>query len=248
MFLPRSLAKCALQTPHSGVVDSMPASPQAPAVPRIQPSIAAGNLLRLEDEVRALEKAEADGIHFDCMDGHFVPLLTIGVPFLEQMRACTRLHLDVHIMVTNPDAVFEQYLDAGADTLTFHPETAKHGHRLCTAIRARGKRAGLALNPGTSWRVVEPLLPFVDQVTVMAVNPGYSRQAHIPEMAAKVQELAAHARAKGLVFDIQVDGGVNESNAAHLVRCGATVLVAGGAVLGKPDYGAAIRALRAERQ
>ncbi|MCA2961484.1 MAG: ribulose-phosphate 3-epimerase [Silvanigrellales bacterium] len=225
----------------------MPASPQAPGAVRIQPSIAAGNLLRLEDEVRALEKGGADGIHFDCMDGHFVPLLTIGVPFLEQMRACTRLHLDVHIMVTNPDAVFEQYLAAGADTLTFHPEVALHAHRLCTAIRARGKRAGLALNPGTSWRFVESLLPFVDQITIMAVNPGFSRQAHIPEMAEKVRELASHAKAKNLVFDIQVDGGVNEGNAALLAQHGATVLVAGGAVLGKPDYGAAIRALRAER-
>jgi ribulose-phosphate 3-epimerase len=209
--------------------------------------LAAGNLLRLEDEIRALERAGADGIHFDCMDGHYVPLLTIGVPVLEQARKATALHLDVHIMVSNPDAVFEAYLEAGADTLSFHPEVALHAHRMLGAIRQRGRRAGLALNPGTSWRAVEALLPFVDQVTVMAVNPGYSRQVHIPEMADKVRDLATHARNQGLRFDIQVDGGVNAGNAARLVAHGATVLVAGGAVMGTPDYAAAIGALRAER-
>lgn len=211
---------------------------------QISPSIAAGNLLRLEDEVRALEKSGADSIHFDCMDGHFVPLLTIGVPFLEQMRAITRMHLDVHIMVTNPDAAFAEYLAAGADTLTFHPEVSFHAHRICNAIREKGKRAGVALNPSTHWQTIEYLLPSLDQVTVMAVNPGYSRQAHIPEMAHKVAALSDFCRTRGLVVDIQVDGGVNPGNARHLVESGATVLVAGGAVMGKPDYGAAVRALR----
>ena len=211
---------------------------------RIAPSLAAGNLLRLEDEIRALEKGGADAIHFDCMDGHYVPLLTLGVPFLQATRAITKLPLDVHIMVSNPDEVFEQYLDAGADTLSFHPEVALHAHRIATAIRARGKRAGVALNPATHWRSVEFLLPTLDQVTIMAVNPGFSRQAHIPGMAVKVQELAEHCRALGLAVDILVDGGVNPENARHLVACGASVLVAGGAVMGKPDYKAAIDALR----
>lgn len=211
---------------------------------QISPSIAAGNLMRLEDEVRRLESGKADSIHFDCMDGHFVPLLTIGVPFLEQMRAVTRLHLDVHIMVTNPDAVFEDYLNAGADTLTFHPEVAVHAHRLCVKIRDAGKRAGVALNPATHWKTIEYLLPVLDQVTVMTVNPGFSRQPHLPEMHGKIEELSAHIRARGLRVDIQVDGGVNAENAAALVSKGATVLVAGGAVFNHPDYGAAIMALR----
>jgi len=220
----------------------MPSLPPRPV--RIAPSIAAGNLMRLEDELRALEKAGADAIHFDCMDGHFVPLLTIGVPFLEQMRALTKLPLDVHIMVSNPDAVFEQYLEAGADVLSFHPEAALHAHRMATAIRSKGKRAGVALNPSTHWREIEYLLPVLDQVTVMAVNPGFSRQAHIPEMAGKVRELTEYCRTRGLAVDIQVDGGVNPGNARHLVESGANILVAGGAVLGKPDYRAAIDALR----
>jgi ribulose-phosphate 3-epimerase len=211
---------------------------------QISPSIAAGNLMQLGAEVQKLEQAGVDSIHFDVMDGHFVPLLTIGVPFLEQMRRITKLHLDVHIMVTNPDSVFEDYLSAGADTLTFHAEMALQAFRICTKIREKGKRAGVALNPGTSWQSIEFLLPTLDQVTVMTVNPGFSRQPHIPEMHAKIRNLSEFCRQKNYKIDIQVDGGVNPDNAGHLVNLGATVLVAGGAVFGKSDYGAAIAALR----
>ena len=212
---------------------------------KISPSIAAGNVLRLHEEVEKIEASGADAIHFDAMDGHFVPLLTLGVPFLEAMRKITKLHLDVHIMVTNPDQVAEQYLAAGADTLTFHPEMSFHSHRLCTQIRAAGKRAGLALNPGTPWQNLLPLLPFVDQITIMAVNPGYSRQPHIPEMAAKIASLSEHLKSQGLAVEIQVDGGVNTSNVLNLVQSGATHLVAGGAVMGSVDYRKAVTALRA---
>ena len=211
---------------------------------QISPSIATGNLMRLGDEVQKLEQAGADSIHFDVMDGHYVPLLTIGVPFLEQMRKITKLPLDVHIMVTNPDEVFEDYLNAGANTLSFHAEVARHPHRMCAKIRELGARAGVALNPGTHWRDIEFLLPTLDQVTVMTVNPGYSRQAHIPEMHAKISELAQFCKQKNYAIDIQVDGGVNPSNAGLLVKLGATVLVAGGAVFNNSDYGAAIAALR----
>lgn len=215
---------------------------------QISPSIAAGNLMRLADEVKKLEDGGADSIHFDVMDGHFVPLLTIGVPFLEQMRKITQLHLDVHIMVTNPDSVFEHYLDAGADTLTFHIETALHAHRLCAKIRERGKRAGISLNPATHWRAVEFVLPLVDQITIMAVNPGFSRQSHIPTMQRKVAELAAYCKEQGLTPDIQVDGGVNPDNAGILARAGANILVAGGAVFNHLDYGAAIAGLKKAAQ
>jgi ribulose-phosphate 3-epimerase len=211
---------------------------------QISPSIAAGNLMRLEEEVRKLESGGADSIHFDCMDGHFVPLLTLGVPLLEQVRAITSLSLDVHIMVSNPEAVWEDYIRAGADTLTFHPEVARHAHRLCQAIRDKGKRSGVALNPGTPWQSIQWLLPVLDQVTVMAVNPGYSRQPHIPEMSQKVAELVQHCQREDFKIDIQVDGGVNPENARGLIAKGASVLVAGGAVMGKPDYRTAINALR----
>jgi ribulose-phosphate 3-epimerase len=211
---------------------------------KISPSVAAGNLLNLQEEVDKISDSGADAIHFDAMDGHFVPLLTLGVPFLTAIRNITNLHLDVHIMVTNPEQVAQQYLDAGADTLTFHPEMALHSHRLCTQIKSAGRQVGVALNPGTPWQSLLALLPFVDQVTVMAVNPGYSRQAHIAEMALKVFELSQHLIAHSLKVEIQVDGGVNIENIAKLVQSGASHFVAGGAVMGTPDYTKAISDLR----
>ena len=215
---------------------------------KISPSLAAGNLLNLEQEVAKLEQGGADAIHFDCMDGHFVPLLTIGVPVLEQVRKVTKLHLDVHIMVTNPDVVWKDYVDAGADTLIFPAESALHAHRLCQNIHASGRRAGVALNPATHWRHIQYLLPFVDQVTVMAVNPGYSRQQHIASMIAKVQALHEHAQSQKLTYEIQVDGGVNEHNVRSLFLAGADSVVAGGAVMSHPvfgpDFGSAIRKLK----
>jgi ribulose-phosphate 3-epimerase len=214
------------------------------ATPLISPSIATGDLMRLAEEIKKLELAGADQIHVDCMDGHFVPFLTIGVPVLEQMRKITQLPLDVHIMVNNTDAVFEHYLAAGADTLTFQIETATHAHRICAKIREKGKRAGVALNPSTHWRDIEYLLPSLDQVTVMAVNPGFSRQAHIPSMARKVKEIAEFCTKAGLRVDIQVDGGVNTENARELFTSGARNLVAGGAVFNHEDYAQAIFSLR----
>ena len=145
----------------------------------IAPSLAAGNLLRLQDEISALETAGADALHFDVMDGHFVPLLTIGVPFLEQTRAFTKIPLDVHIMVSNPDEVAKDYINAGADSLTFPIESARHSRRIIDQIQDAGRKAGVAINPGTPWQNAIALLPVLDKVTIMGVNPGYSRQKHI---------------------------------------------------------------------
>lgn len=211
---------------------------------KIAPSIAAARLLYLADEVRKLEEAKVDAIHFDVMDGHFVPLLTIGVPFLEQIRAVTNLHLDVHIMVTNPDDVLDDYLNAGADTLSFHIETAQHAHRLCTRIKQAGRRAGIALNPSTHWQNIEFLLPELDQVTIMTVNPGYSRQQHLISMHNKIRDFANFCRDQNYAIDICVDGGVNLGNAGTLAQLGATMLVAGGAVFNGGDTVEAVEALR----
>ncbi len=210
----------------------------------IAPSLAAGNLLRLEDEVRNLEQGGADAIHFDVMDGHFVPLLTIGVPFLEAVRNITKLPLDVHIMVKNPDAVAQHYLNAGADILTFPIETATHAHRLCQQIRGAGRKAGVVLNPSTHWNTVEFLLPSLDQITLMTVNPGYSRQAHIAEVHTKIKALAEHCKQHFPHIVLQVDGGVNLSNIGALAKLGATNFVTGGAVMGQPNYKKTIDALR----
>ncbi|MEY4064810.1 MAG: hypothetical protein RIR26_1018 [Pseudomonadota bacterium] len=211
---------------------------------KIAPSIAAGRLLHLADEVKNLENAKVDAIHFDVMDGHFVPLLTIGVPFLEQIRSVTNLHLDVHIMVTNPDDVLDDYLNAGADTLSFHIEAARHAHRLCTKIKQAGKRAGIALNPSTHWQNIEFLLPELDQVTIMTVNPGYSRQSHLTTMHNKIRDFANFCRAQNYAIDICVDGGVNLGNAGTLAQLGATMLVAGGAVFNGGNTVDAVQALR----
>lgn len=211
---------------------------------KIAPSIAAGRILHLAEEVKALELAQVDAIHFDVMDGHFVPLLTLGVPFLEQIRKVTDLHLDVHIMVSNPDDVLEDYLNAGADTLSFHIEAARHAHRLCTKIRQAGRRAGVALNPSTHWQNIEFLLPEIDQVTLMTVNPGYSRQSHLSSMHSKIRDFANFCRDQNYAIDICIDGGVNLGNAATLANLGATMLVAGGAVFNGGDTTEAVRALR----
>lgn len=198
-------------------------------------------------ELHALEKAGADAVHFDVMDGHFVPLLTLGVPILEQARKITTLPLDVHIMVSNPEAVAEHYLAAGANTLTVPLESTTHPHRLLNMIRQSGCKAGLALNPGTPWQNVTALLEDLDKVVIMGVNPGYSRQTHIPATARKVASLAAFCRQENLTHvTIQVDGGVNVENIASLFNAGARDFVAGGAVFAGPpeSYARAIENLR----
>jgi len=207
---------------------------------KVFPSIAAGNLMQLENEVRKLEVSGADGIHFDVMDGHFVPLLTIGVPFIEQMRAITKAVLDVHIMVSNPDLVYQDYLNAGADILCFHPEVAKHAHRICTKIKESGKQAGVALNPATHWNTIEYLLPCVDVITVMTVNPGFSRQPHLPDMHPKIAALSDFRLKNKLNFKIQVDGGVTAENAFALAQLGVDSVVAGGAVFNHDNYHEAV--------
>lgn len=211
---------------------------------RVSPSISAGNLMRLEDEVRKLEASGADSIHFDVMDGHFVPLLTIGIPFIEQMRKITNLHIDVHIMLTNPDYVFQDYLNAGADTLSFHQEVAIHPHRICSKIKEAGKRAGVALNPSTHWNTIEFLLPILDQVTIMSVNPGFSRQAHLTIVHKKIFELAKFRRENNLNFDIMVDGGVSPDNVNKLAQLGTDIVVAGGAVFNHENYKEAIAKIK----
>ena len=207
---------------------------------KVSPSIAAANLMRLEEEVKKIEISGADSIHFDVMDGHFVPLLTIGIPFIEQMRKITKMHIDVHIMVTNPDQVFQNYIDAGADTLSFHQETALHPHRICMKIKESGLKAGIALNPSTHWNTIEYLLPVLDQVTIMSVNPGFSRQAHLSTVHKKIAELSKYRHENNLNFEIMVDGGVNSENVNKLAQLGTDIIVAGGAIFNYENYNEAI--------
>jgi ribulose-phosphate 3-epimerase len=204
--------------------------------------------LRFGEDLALAEAAGADMHHVDVMDGHFVPNLTYGIPLVKALKKHCRIPLDVHIMVSNPDHVALDYVDAGADILVFHVEAAVHAHRLIQAIHAKGAKAGIAVNPGTSLSLVEPLVPYVDLINVMSVNPGFGGQSFIPESLDRIRALKKmlEARSRFEQVYIQVDGGVNAETAASVVNAGANFLVAGSYFYGAPDRKEAIRILRGE--
>lgn len=197
----------------------------------IGPSILSADFLRLGQQLGEIEQARADYVHFDVMDGRFVPNISIGLPVLEAVRAGTTLPIDVHLMVVEPDRWIEPFADAGADSITFHAEASPHLHRLAEAVANRGIRPGVALNPSTPVSAIEPLLPFVGHVLVMTVNPGFGGQSFIPEMTNKVAQLRERVAAMRLQCQIQVDGGINAMTIVGVVAAGATSIVAGSAVI-----------------
>jgi ribulose-phosphate 3-epimerase len=199
----------------------------------IYPSLSAGDVLDLREQVRRLESLGLEGIHFDVMDGHFVEELTFGSFLLRKIRESTSLHLDVHLMVSNPDQVYKTYLEAGADTLSFHPETTFHPYKIVSEIKKSGKRASISLNPGTPWQSLECLLPLLDQVTILTVNPGYSYQTHLEALHHKIESLASYRDKHKLSFKIQVDGGVNPANIGLLKKRGCDNVVVGGSFFQK---------------
>lgn len=216
----------------------------------IAPSLLSADPLKFGSEVEDVEAAGADWHHIDVMDGHFVPNLTFGLPLIRAIKKIAKIPLDVHIMVSNPDEVAEQYLDAGADILVFHVEAARHSHRLVQQIRAKGRKAGISLNPGTSVEQILGILPHLDVVMLMSVNPGFGGQSFIPETYEKIKQLKAII--SGPDFNnpsivIEVDGGVTSTNAPKLVAAGAGALVAGTAVYGQKDRRLAIEQLRNRR-
>jgi ribulose-phosphate 3-epimerase len=215
---------------------------------RIAPSILASDFGRLADEVRAAEAAGADLIHVDVMDGHFVPNLTVGPVVLSAVRKATRLPIDVHLMISEPERYVEAFAEAGADNLTVHLEASPHLHRNVQLIRSLGKTASVSLNPHTPIDGLDLVLPDLAMVLIMSVNPGFGGQSFIPGVLPKMRALDAHIRARGLSTAIEVDGGISPETAGAVAEAGATVLVAGSAVFGKPDYRAAIAAIRAAAQ
>ena len=211
---------------------------------QIAPSILAADFARLGDEIARVEAAWADLLHVDLMDGHFVPNLTIGPPVIKALEAVTHLPLDVHLMVEEPDALLPAFIDAGSDNLTVHVEACRHLHRTIQTIKEAGVKASVVLNPATSLHALEEILPELHMVLLMSVNPGFGGQRFIPSTLEKIRALKQQITARGLNVAIEVDGGVNASNARAICDAGADVLVAGTAIFGQPDYAAAIRALR----
>jgi len=211
--------------------------------PLLAPSILSADFARLGEALAQIKESGAGLVHVDVMDGHFVPNLTIGPPVVASLRKATTVPLDVHLMIEAPGNWAADYLDAGADMISVHYEADTHLHRTVQAIRARGVRAGVALNPATPVSVLDALLPDLDHVLVMSVNPGFSGQQFIPGALDKVSRLRRESSERGLDLRIQVDGGVTGSNAAALVRAGADILVAGSAVFGQEDPVAAAREL-----
>ncbi|WP_447978750.1 ribulose-phosphate 3-epimerase [Candidatus Nitrospira bockiana] len=211
---------------------------------RIAPSILSADFGRLADEVARVEAAGADFVHVDVMDGHFVPNLTAGPPIVEALRKVTKLPLDVHLMMTNPDAFIAEFAEAGADYLTVHVETCPHLHRTVCAIKEHGAKAGVTLNPATSLATVEEILGDADLLLIMSVNPGFGGQRFIEWTLSKIRRARALLDDRGSPALLEVDGGVKVENAGQIIAAGADVLVAGSAIFCQEDYRATIAALR----
>ncbi|MEC0283110.1 ribulose-phosphate 3-epimerase [Terribacillus saccharophilus] len=211
---------------------------------KIAPSILSADFANLANEIRDVEKGGADYIHVDVMDGHFVPNITIGPLIVEAIRPVTKLPLDVHLMIENPDQYIEAFIKAGADIITVHQEACVHLHRTIMMIKEQGVKAGVVLNPATSVSLIEEILPELDMVLLMTVNPGFGGQRFIPSVLKKVEELSSLREALELDFEIEIDGGVNIETAGLCTNAGADVLVAGSAVYNQEDRAAAIAAIR----
>ncbi|MEW6324239.1 MAG: ribulose-phosphate 3-epimerase [Nitrospirota bacterium] len=211
---------------------------------RIAPSILSADFARLADEIQAVESAGADLIHIDVMDGRFVPNLTVGPVVVEAARKVTRLPLDVHLMIVEPERLIPEFIGAGCDYLTVHVETCPHLHRTLQMIKERGVKAGVTLNPSTPLNTVEAVLPDADLLLIMSVNPGFGGQRFIPQALDKVRQARAMLDARRLPVELEVDGGVKIDNMKLLAEAGATIFVAGSAIFGSKDYKDTIRQMR----
>lgn len=215
---------------------------------KIAPSLLGADFANLESEVRKAEEGGADLIHVDVMDGHFVPNISVGPDVVRSLRGVSSIPLDVHLMIEEPSRYIKAFAEAGSDLITVHVEACRHLHRVLQEIKSFGIKGGVALNPATPEVMVLPVLPFLDLIVVMSVNPGFGGQAFIPEVLPKIRRLSHLVSDPNLTggtnVEIEVDGGIAPGNAREVARAGATILVAGSAVFGTPDVGRAIADIR----
>lgn len=211
---------------------------------KVAPSILSADFSKLGEEIIKIDQAGADMIHIDVMDGHFVPNLTLGAPIVKALRTVTKLPFDVHLMINNPENLIDDFIAAGADIITIHIEAANHLHRLVQKVKSSGVKVAVSLNPATPLNTLEEILPELDMVLLMSVNPGFGGQSFILATLNKIARLQEMIDAKKLKIDIQVDGGINLETAPKVIKHGANILVAGSAVYGSNDIKGTIAQLK----
>jgi ribulose-phosphate 3-epimerase len=212
---------------------------------KLAPSILSADFSKLLEQVKEVEAAGVEYLHIDVMDGHFVPNISFGAPILKSLKGKTNLFMDVHLMIENPDQYISEFVDAGADLINVHIEACRHIHRTIQHIKSFGVKAAVALNPGTPLSTIEEILPELDMVLIMSVNPGFGGQSYIESMSDKIRNLKTMIDEKGLKCDIQVDGGIKTDNVKKVVDAGANIIVAGSAIFNTSNIEEAVKAFRA---